>query len=297
MVGVDCFTSNYDVRIKREHVRHLQESKDFSLVEASLNDVDLDGLLADVDCIFHLAAQPGVRQSWHERFDDYVDCNIRATHKLCESARKQDIRRFVFASSSSVYGNTAQLPMSELHPTHPVSPYGVTKLCSEDLCLLFSRNFGLPVVALRFFTVFGPRQRPDMAFHRFIKSALEGRSISVFGTGAQTRDFTFVSDVVDAILLAMDYSGSESIFNIGGGKRITLNSALDLLAEVLPHEVDVRYEEPAIGDVTHTYADIGLARRELGYSPQTSIDEGLAREVEWVQTLRKRLKSYYREGF
>lgn len=292
VVGVDCFTSNYDKRVKREHLKTLLGMKGFSLVEASLNDLDLDELLSGAAYVFHLAAQPGVRDSWHSRFDEYIDCNIRATHRLCEAARKVDLKRFVYASSSSVYGETAELPMGEQHPTKPVSPYGMTKLAGENLCLLYKQSFGLPVVALRFFTVFGPRQRPDMAFHRFIKHGLEGRSIPVYGTGEQTRDFTFVSDVVDANLSAMDYSGGTSVFNIGGGTRITLNSTIDILADLLPGHIDVQYEGPAVGDVTHTYADISLAQSELGYAPRVKIEEGIALEVDWVRALCRGLKSY-----
>ncbi|UCG51166.1 MAG: NAD-dependent epimerase/dehydratase family protein, partial [Candidatus Latescibacterota bacterium] len=217
VVGVDSLNSNYDVRIKRDNLRAARSNENFVLIERSLNEIDLEGVLSDATVVFHLAAQPGVRDSWSRRFEDYIDSNIRATQRLCEACRGKSLRRFVYASSSSVYGETTQLPMNESHPTRPYSPYGVTKLSGEALCLLYKKNYGLPVVSLRFFTVYGPRQRPDMAFHRFIANALDGKPIDVYGNGSQTRDFTFISDIVDANLRAMDYDGDVSVFNVCGG--------------------------------------------------------------------------------
>ncbi len=293
VVGIDSFNPNYDVRIKRDNVAALAGSQNFSLVEASLNDIDLEQYVADARVVFHLAAQPGVRDSWSTRFDEYIDANIRATQRLCEACRGKPLKRFVYASSSSVYGETTQLPMSESHPTRPYSPYGVTKLSGEALCLLYKRNYGLPVVSLRFFTVYGPRQRPDMAFHKFIAWALNGRPIEVYGNGSQTRDFTYVTDIVEANLLAMEYGGDAGVFNIGGGSRVALNAALDIIAGGLPNaDVNVVFSDPVKGDVMHTYADIGLARRELGYSPRMSLEEGLIREIEWVKSIRGKLLSH-----
>lgn len=290
--GIDAFSDNYDVRIKRRNAAALSAHDNFKLIEGSLIDIDLGGALSGVEYIFHLAAQPGVRDSWHERFDEYVDANIRATHRLCETVRGKDIKRFVYASSSSVYGETTMLPMSEAHPTRPLSPYGVTKLSGENLSLLYRKNYGLPVVALRFFTVYGPRQRPDMVFHRFIKLALDGKPVPVYGNGTQTRDFTYIDDIIDANLRAMDYSGAEPVFNVGGGTRMTLNAALDILGTLVPGGLDVQYEARAMGDVTHTYADIALVHKELGYAPSANIEEGLAREVEWVRAIKEELKNY-----
>lgn len=289
VVGIDAFTANYDVSIKRENVRAFTDHERFTLIESSLGELDLPRVIADARYVFHLAAQPGVRESWHERFDEYINANIRATHRLCEACKGAPLKKFVYASSSSVYGETAQLPMSESHPTRPLSPYGVTKLSGENLCLLYRENFKLPVVSLRFFTVYGPRQRPDMAFHRFAWRAMDGQPIDVFGNGTQTRDFTYVSDIVAANLLAMEYDGDESVFNIGGGSRVTLNSAIDLIVEALPDHTEVRYNDPVKGDVSHTYADVSLAKRELGYAPKMELKEGIHNEVEWIKSIRNKL--------
>jgi nucleoside-diphosphate-sugar epimerase len=292
VVGIDSFNPNYDVRIKRDNITELGRNANFDLVESSLNDIDIEKHVADAAVVYHLAAQPGVRDSWSARFDEYIDANIRATQRLCEACRGKSLKRFVYASSSSVYGETTQLPMNESHPTRPHSPYGVTKLSGEGLCLLYKRNYGLPVVSLRFFTVYGPRQRPDMAFHKFIVNALEGRPIEVYGNGTQTRDFTYVTDIVAANLLAMDYEGGTGIFNIGGGSRVALSTVLDILTNGLSDTgVDVVFSDPVKGDVMHTYADIELARNELGYSPRMALDEGIMREIEWVKSLRRKLRS------
>jgi UDP-glucose 4-epimerase len=238
--------------------------------------------------VFHLAAQPGVRGSWGDSFEPYLENNVRATQRLCEAIVRRGGAKLVYASSSSVYGQTNELPMREEHRTQPRSPYGVTKLAAEALCLLYGANRGIPVVCLRYFTVYGPRQRPDMAFHRFIRAALTGEPIEVYGSGTQTRDFTYVADAVAANLAAMDYSGGATVFNIGGGSRMSLNHVLDRLGAVLNRRLDVRYVGPQMGDVTHTYADIALAARELGYAPTAEFGEGIVREVEWVESLYRR---------
>lgn len=293
VTGVDSFDPCYDVRIKRKNLVQAELDDRFELIEGSINDVNLESVVSGAKCVFHLAARAGVRDSWAERFDEYVDANVRATQRLCEACRGKPLERFVYASSSSVYGDTAALPMNEGHPTRPFSPYGVTKLAGEALCLLYRQNFGVPAVCLRFFTVYGPRQRPDMAFHKFIASALDGRPIEVFGHGNQTRDFTYVSDAVDAALLAAEYGGAQAVFNIGGGSRISLNAALEALGAGLAGkaQVEVVFREPVKGDVMHTYADIGLVARELGYSPKVGFEEGIGREIEWIASLRRSLGS------
>lgn len=287
--GIDCFTDYYDVRIKQRNLEPLLSHDAFAFTGESLCETDLDALLDGTGGVFHLAAQAGVRASWGEQFETYIDANIRATQKLCEAARRHTIGKIVYAGSSSVYGETAQLPMNEAHPTRPVSPYGVTKLDAENLCLLYGRNYGLPVVSLRFFTVFGPRQRPDMAFHRFIRAGLEGDPVTVFGNGEQTRDFTFVGDIVEANVAAMAYQGDELVFNIGGGNRVTVNRVLDIIGEHTSGRLDVRYQPVERGDVTHTFADISRAAAELDYAPRVSLEEGIARETEWVRDIYRRL--------
>ncbi len=289
VVGVDCFSPYYDPRVKRDNLAGLLRSDRFRLVEGSLTSLDLDALLADASAVFHLAAQAGVRRSWGADFEDYLEHNIRATQRLCEAMRRRGGIRLVYSSSSSVYGQTAVLPMKEDHPTRPLSPYGVTKLAGEALCALYGVNYGLPVVCLRYFTVYGPRQRPDMAFHRFIRAALRGEAIEVYGSGTQTRDFTFVADAVAANLAASDYAGDVVTFNVGGGSRVSVNHVLDVIGNIVGGSLDVRYQEAQKGDVMHTYADIALASRELGYAPRVGIEEGIQREVEWVEAAIRRL--------
>jgi UDP-glucose 4-epimerase len=250
--------------------------------------MDLQRALSGASTVFHLAAQPGVRKSWGSEFEVYIENNVRATQMLCETMKGSGAR-LVYSSSSSVYGETAQLPMREDHPTRPNSPYGVTKMAGESLCLLYAANHGLSVACLRYFTVYGPRQRPDMAFHKFIKAMLSNDPIDVYGSGTQTRDFTFVSDAVSANIAAGEYAGNEEVFNIGGGSCVTLNSVIDLLGRLTGRGPDARFRERQAGDVMHTMADISRAARELGYAPKVGIEEGLAREVEWLDGERRRV--------
>lgn len=291
VVGVDSFTDYYDVRIKRDNISGLVANDRFRLVEESINDIDLEALIDGADAVFHQAAQAGVRASWGKQFDEYVDCNVRATQALCEAVRNRPVGKLVYASSSSVYGETADLPMKETHPTRPMSPYGVTKLDGENMCALYARNYGLPVVCLRYFTVYGPRQRPDMAFHRFIRAALTGAAIEVYGNGTQTRDFTYIDDIVTANVASADYQGQEWLFNIGGGSRVSLNRVLDVIGRATGRDLDVRFSERQRGDVTHTFADCESAHRELGYSPSVTLDEGIEREIEWIESIYSRLAS------
>lgn len=289
VTGIDCLTDYYDVRIKRDNLAQFSAHERFRFVEESLCAADLDGLLAGAAAVFHLAAQAGVRRSWGSEFEHYIEHNIRATQRLCEALRRNAGVKLIYSSSSSVYGQTAMLPMREDHPVHPRSPYGVTKLAGEALCLLYGANCGVPVVCLRYFTVYGPRQRPDMAFHRFIRAALDGAPIEVYGSGAQTRDFTYVDDAVAANLAAMDYDGPVTVFNIGGGSRVALNHVIDVIAAVANRAVDARYTEEQKGDVMHTFADISAAAAELGYRPGVAMDTGIAREVAWVDAVYRRL--------
>jgi UDP-glucose 4-epimerase len=247
--------------------------------------MDLGKLLDGADAVFHFAAQAGVRASWGMSFDAYIANNIRATQRLLETARGGSLRKFVFASSSSVYGSTPDLPMRETSPVQPLSPYGVTKLSAEQLCVLYHRNYGVPALALRFFTVYGPGQRPDMAFHRFFQAMSEGREISVYGTGNQTRDFTYVDDIVAASLAALDRGRPGEVYNIGGGHRERLADVIRVMEEVAGREARVTHNEAQKGDVPDTLADIGKARAELGYAPRTALPDGLREEWIWLRRM------------
>ena len=285
VVGIDCLTDYYSPEIKRANLRNASSSPKFRFVEADLLDADLRGLVGEADWIFHQAAQPGVRMSWGSRFDIYVRNNILVTQRLLETAKGSGIRRVVYASSSSVYGDSPELPLRETARPQPVSPYGVTKLAAEHLCYLYYANYGVPTVSLRYFTVYGPRQRPDMGFHQFIKSALLGGEIVIYGDGEQTRDFTYISDAVEANILAADSEKAPGrVFNIGGGSRISVNGVLDILRDLVG-DLNVRHAEEQKGDVRHTMSDTTAAREALGYSPKASIRDGLAREVEWMKDL------------
>lgn len=282
VVGVDCFIDYYPRPIKEHNLASLKSRNGFEFVEASLVDADLDALLDGVGVVYHHAAQAGVRASWGRDFEIYTVNNVRATQRLLEACKGRDLR-FVYASSSSVYGNTEHLPMKEDHPTAPVSPYGVTKLAGEHLARLYWANFQVPTVSLRYFTVYGPGQRPDMAFHKLIKAMLRGEKFSVYGDGNQTRDFTFISDAVAANLASADRGRPGAYYNIGGGARVTVNEVVAMLEEIVGKPANIRNIEPQKGDVRHTYADTSLAREEIGYQPRVTLREGLAAEVEYIR--------------
>ena len=281
--GVDCFTDYYDPDRKRQNIEGLLKNDRFSLVEEDINSCDLLSVFDGADCVFHLAAQAGVRRSWGEEFNHYIQSNILATQKILEAIREIGGIRLVYSSSSSVYGETQDLPMKEDHRLRPISPYGATKLSGEDLCELYYHNYGIRYVALRYFTVYGPRQRPDMAFSRFITSAFQGGGIEVYGDGKQTRDFTFVSDAIESNVLASRYNGDERVFNIGGGSRVSVLDVLKIIESETGRSLNVEFTQRALGDVTDTWADASRASSELGFSPQVILKEGLAREVEWYR--------------
>ena len=285
VVGIDSFVDYYPRNIKESNIGALHVSDRFHFIEKSLLSIDLATLLVDVDVIFHQAAQAGVRASWGQDFRIYTDNNILGTQVLLEACRKVKVKKFIYASSSSVYGDTTDLPMRETSLPSPVSPYGVSKLAAENLCWLYYKNFDIPTVSLRYFTVYGPRQRPDMAFHRFFRWSMEGKPLDVYGSGEQSRDFTYVSDIVEANWLACEKGAPGTVFNIGGGSRITLNEVIEKILAITGVEAIVRRQEVQKGDVRHTSADMTRAKKELGYCPTVSIDEGLIKEYEWVQSL------------
>lgn len=291
VIGVDSFEDYYPRGFKERNIAGALASDSFVLREMNLLSLeggpDGDALRADIaesDVVFHLAAQAGVRASWGSEFRTYSENNVNATQLLLEACRGADVQRIVYASSSSVYGNTTDLPMREVSRCVPFSPYGVTKLAAEHLCHLYGENFGLPVVSVRFFTVFGPRQRPDMGFHRFIRAGLRGEPISVYGDGSQTRDFTFVADIVDGLIAAGE-SSSGALFNLGGGHRVTLLEALAMIEAAIGAPLNTVSAPAQSGDVVDTLASLDLARDVLGYEPRVGLEEGIGREVEWLRAL------------
>jgi nucleoside-diphosphate-sugar epimerase len=288
VIGIDEFNDYYEPALKHKNVAHLLTSPNFKLIDANIQYLDWDRLLANVDVVYHQAAQAGVRASWGQGFRAYTERNINATQVLLEAAKNaKKLKRLVFASTSSVYGDAETLPTNESIAPRPVSPYGITKLAAERLGGLYYKNFGVPFVGLRYFTVYGPRQRPDMAFHKFFKAVLENKPIPIYGDGQQTRDFTFISDAVAANLAAAiapeEVVGE--IFNIGGGSRVLLTEVLDVMEEIVGKSIQRDYIEKAMGDARHTAADISKAQTILSWKPKVSLKEGLMQEWQWIQAL------------
>lgn len=285
--GIDAFIDYYDRSIKEQNLEGPRSWHNFTFIEGNLADLYLEPLFIGADWIFHQAAQAGVRASWGEEFSRYTQCNILATQRVLETAlRVGGVKRVVYASSSSVYGDTSVLPIQEEAPLHPFSPYGVTKLAAENLCSLYHHNFGLPTVSLRYFTVYGPRQRPDMAFHRFCKAVLDHEPIQMYDDGSQTRDFTYISDVIDANIRAATCEDAVGhVINIAGGSRVTLKSVLHLLGEISGSPITVTFLARQHGDVRHTFADTQRAQHLLGYQPHVALPEGLANEFEFTRSL------------
>ncbi len=281
-MGIDGLVENYDLALKRARVDRQRQEARFEYVGDMLETLDLDELLEGVDRVFHLAALPGVRSSWGASFQDYASHNIYASQRLFEASLQQGVGRVVYASSSSVYGDAAQLPMRESAREKPFSPYGVTKLAAEHLARLYHRNYGLATVSMRFFTVYGPRQRPDMAIQRFLTAARDGTSIRLFGDGEQTRDFTYVADTVTALLRAAERGQEGAVYNVGGGSTVTVNQLIEAIEEVSGNRLQVEREGVQRGDVRDTCADTSLAETELGFVPETSLREGLAKHWQAV---------------
>lgn len=283
VIGVDCFTDYYDRRAKESNVAGARANESFRLIEDDLCAIDLVRLLDGVDFVFHLAGQAGVRPSWGASFGQYVQHNISATQQLLEAAKDARLQKFVFASSSSVYGNAKELPVNEQTLPQPVSPYGVTKLAAEHLSSLYGQLFDLPAVSLRLFTVYGPRQRPDMAIRRFLGAALHDEPIRVYGDGEQTRDFTFVSDVVDAFVLATSAPPGDCVYNVCGGSRISISGLLELIEKSTERDLRIEQVEAARGDARHTLGDNSRAKDALGFVPKVSLASGVAAEWAWLQ--------------
>ena len=282
VTGLDCFTDYYPRPIKEANLAANRDRKGFRFVQASLQHGDLPGLLDDKTHVFHLAAQAGVRKSWGSDFKTYTENNIEATQRLLEACVGRPLHRFVYASSSSLYGDNASIPMREDALPQPVSPYGVTKLAAEQLCYLYFVNHRVPTTSVRYFTVYGPRQRPDMAFNRFIRAAISGAPITLYGDGEQTRDFTYVEDAVAATIAAGERGVPGRAYNIGGGSRVTVNQVLEIIGRVAGRPLDIRREPAQKGDMRDTFADTSLARRDLGFTPRVSLEEGIQAEYRWL---------------
>jgi UDP-glucuronate 4-epimerase len=282
--GVDCFTDNYDPELKRSHLLSILGHPQFELIESDLVTADPHALLSGIDAVLHLAGQPGVRDSWASGFEIYVQRNITATQRLLEAAKSTNISRFAAASSSSVYGNAETYPTTELALPQPVSPYGVTKLAAEHLCTLYAKNFGVPTVSLRYFTVYGPRQRPDMALRRMIDLSLSGKAFPLFGDGSVSRSFTYINDVVEANLAALlSDAPSGSVCNIANESTASMTELIELVSSALGQPVQLDLLPAAAGDAERTGGSSELAQELLGWSPSTTLEQGVAEMVAWCR--------------
>jgi UDP-glucose 4-epimerase len=287
VTGIDCFTDYYAKELKERNLSAALQYQNFTFLHNDLSDM-LE--FPDVDIVFHQAAQAGVRSSWGKEFSIYSRNNIEATQRLLEWYKDKNLKKFVYASSSSVYGDVS-LPMSEDMRLLPVSPYGVSKLAAEHLCYLYWKNYGIPTISLRYFTVYGPRQRPDMGINKFVYSILEGKEIVIFGDGTQTRDFTYIDDAVYANILAANSDVSGEVFNIGGGNRISVNDLIFVIEQATGRRAIIRYTDKQKGDVIDTLADNSKARRILGWEPRVDIRDGISHYVSWRKNL------YQNQGF
>jgi nucleoside-diphosphate-sugar epimerase len=280
--GVDSFTDYYDPEIKRRNLLGALAARRFELAEADLRQTDIAALLDDVDVVYHLAGQPGVRVSWSDGFPVYVGQNVLSTQRLLEAIRLVPVSRLVYASSSSVYGNAAKYPVSEQDTPQPFSPYGVTKLAAEHLCSLYAANWKMPTASLRYFTVYGPRQRPDMGFARFFTAAAVDEPLPIYGSGKQVRDFTYVSDVVAATMAAGTADlAPGTICNVSGGTSISIAELIPLFGEIMGKNIAIQHLEEQPGDVQRTGGSVERAKSLLGWTPEVSLRDGLAAQFAW----------------
>jgi UDP-glucose 4-epimerase len=282
VVGLDAFTDYYPRPEKERNLAALRGRPGFTLVERAIADANLPALLDGITHVFHLAAQAGVRKSWGREFGVYTLNNVDATQTLLEACVGRSLERFVFASSSSVYGDSVSLPMREDATPQPISPYGVTKLAAEQLCHLYHINYQVPTVALRYFTVYGPRQRPDMGFRRFLNSAMNDTPVPLYGDGRQTRDFTFVDDAVSATVSAGSRGIPGAVYNIGGGSRVSLLEVFEVIGRVVGRALRVEALEAQRGDMRDTYADTRRACADLGFAPTVTLEQGLRAQRDWM---------------
>ena len=280
VLGVDAFTGYYSRRTKERNLEDALGNSKFRLVEGDLLDLDLDALLEGVECVAHLAGEPGVRRSWGSNFPRYVARNVLTTERLLEAVGKKEGVRFVYASSSSVYGSDPGRPVGEDHPRSPASPYALSKLAAEELVGLYARERGVPGTVLRYFTVYGPRQRPEMALSRFLFAALGGRPVDVFGDGEQRRDMTYVSDAVEATVAAL--GAPAGVYNVGGGNRASVGEMIEAVRKATGADFEVRHGPEARGDVRSTWADSSRAEDLLGYRPRVDLERGVAAQAAWA---------------
>ena len=287
VTAIDCFTDYYPRPIKERNLSGLLGHPGFRFVEGAVADLDLPALVGESTHVFHLAAQAGVRKSWGREFRTYTTLNVDATQLLLEASVGRPLERFVYASSSSVYGDDVVLPMHEDAVLRPVSPYGVSKLAAEHLCHLYWVNHRVPTVSLRYFTVYGPRQRPDMGFHRFFTAVLDGQPVMQYGDGLQTRDFTFVADAVTATAEAAVRGAPGGVYNIGGGSRVSLREVFALIGRVTGRPVVIDQQPVQKGDMRDTYADTSRARAHLGFAPSVTLEQGLREMFAWMESIRQ----------
>lgn len=291
VAGLDCFTDYYSPEAKRRNLSRALAHERFALIEGDLLRLDLDGVLDGVEGVAHLAGEPGVRASWGDRFPTYLKRNVETTQRLLEAASRGWPGHFVYASSSSIYGSSGGGPVDEDGALRPASPYGMSKVAAEDLIGLYARERGVASTVLRYFTVYGPRQRPEMALSRFISAVSSGEPVEVFGDGEQTREMTYVSDVVEATVAALEAEPKQGMraYNVGGGTRTTVGRLVGLVGGTLGERPEVRYRPPVPGDVRSTWADLRRSRQELGYEPQVSLEEGVEEQVRWALAERRAL--------
>ena len=287
VAGIDCLRTYYDVGQKRANLAALEPVTGFEFTCADLATADLVPLLEGADVIFHLAGQPGVRGSWNAGFNDYCIDNVLATQRLLEAAVTAGVRRVVYSSSSSIYGDADSYPVTELALPRPISPYGVSKLAGEHLCLAYAATGQIDAVALRYFTVYGPGQRPDMAMHRLIRAALTGAPFELYGDGGQIRDFTYVSDVVAANVLAAaaPLPAGSAVVNVAGGSQATLAEVIEIIEEAAGIGINLIAGGPQAGDVRRTGGDTAAAAGLLEWQPRIALEEGITRQLEWQATL------------
>lgn len=283
VIGVDSLNDNYSKKIKTTNLEGLLKHKNFIYINKKIVDLDFPRETDGIEAVFHQAATAGVRASWGSNFRDYVENNIISTQILLENLKHSKLKKFVYASSSSVYGDSQEFPLKISTLTKPISPYGVTKLAAENLVNTYYKNYGIPSISLRYFTVYGPRQRPDMGFHMFIHSAINDKVIRIYGDGEQIRDFTYIDDIVEANILSLNTPKEFGIYNIGGGNITSINSILSMIEEITGKKLNMIYEEEQKGDVRKTQADISNSISDLNYNPEFDLNNGLRNHYEWIK--------------